>query len=69
MTRVECFIGCPACKTVLYRVDSIERAGAKPEDHTGIFQHVLVALTDPPADRWKCAGCGGGLARVPEPKA
>lgn len=68
MTSVECFIGCAACKTVLFRVDSVERAGKNAKEHTGIFEHELVALTDPAAERWKCASCGANLERVEAPK-
>lgn len=63
MTRVECFIGCTTCKTVLFRVDSVERAGKDPKEHTGVFAHELVKL-GAQDDHWKCADCGGSLERV-----
>lgn len=68
MTRAECFIGCPACKTVLFRVDSVERAGKNAKDHTGIFEHELVALTDPAADDHQKCACGKNLERAEGPK-
>lgn len=63
--KIEGYIGCPACKTVLFRIES------KPGDRPGVFQHETVAMdsVDLPTDAKSCpeAACGEVLTRVPAP--
>lgn len=61
--RIEGYIGCPKCRTTLFRLES------EPAQRPGVFSHVKVALGDTPAEAQVCpvGGCGTNLARVPAP--
>lgn len=56
---VECYLGCPVCRTVLFRVERQLR-------NAEVFENVTVQLGSA-TDRQKCGTCGGQLARVAGP--
>lgn len=61
--KIEGYIGCPECKTVLFRLESV------PAQKPGVFVHDLVAVGDaaPGAKHCPNDGCGAVLTRVPAP--
>lgn len=61
--KIEGYIGCPECKTVLFRLESV------PATHPGVFEHNKVQLGDaaPGASHCPVEGCGAVLTRVPAP--
>jgi predicted nucleic acid-binding Zn-ribbon protein len=66
------YIGCPKCGTCLFAIEAKETQGDPPSVHTGVFEHVLSQVADPPADpppsQSVCAVCEGALERVPPPE-
>lgn len=61
--KIEGYIGCPECKTVLFRIDA--QAATNP----GIFEHVTVQMGDAAIGAKHCPndGCSAVLGRVPAP--
>lgn len=61
--KIEGYIGCPECKTVLFRLESV------PGTNPGVREHNKVQLGDAAAGAVHCPNpdCGAALARVPGP--
>lgn len=62
--RIEGYIGCPECKTVLFRLE------AEPGANPGVWMHVKVKIGEVADGAMHCpvVECGAALARVPAPK-
>lgn len=61
--RIEGYLGCQACGTVLFRLES------EPAARPGVFSHVTAAMdgVDAPGDGKVCPSCGGHITRVTAP--
>lgn len=61
--RIEGYLGCQVCGTVLFRLES------EPAARPGVFSHVTVAMddVDAPGDGKVCPVCDGQISRVPAP--
>lgn len=62
--RLEGYLGCPKCRTVLFKLE------AEAVDAAGVFQHVRAAMSGVDAgDGRSCPACGANVVRLPGKQA